>query len=147
MLILVFALRYALLCIVTRLISDVHFHITGPKLTFNSLKYLHAGTHNQNYRSGQIKWCILVWDKIQIFGLFLRCHVTVQLYFWGIDIFPYSRHKREIYVFFAYNDLHASFRFKWGCGKTHWHNFKWFCVVVKHFGLEVVCQIWKYFIS
>ena len=28
--------RYALLCIVTRLISDVHFHITGPKLTFNS---------------------------------------------------------------------------------------------------------------
>ena len=31
------ALRYALLCIVARLISDVHFHITGPKLTFNSL--------------------------------------------------------------------------------------------------------------
>ena len=30
------ALRYALLCIVTRLISDIHFHITGPKLTFNS---------------------------------------------------------------------------------------------------------------
>ena len=30
------ALRYALLCIVTRLISDVHFRITGPKLTFNS---------------------------------------------------------------------------------------------------------------
>ena len=30
------ALRYALLCIVMRLISDVHFHITGPKLTFNS---------------------------------------------------------------------------------------------------------------
>ena len=30
------ALRYAHLCIVTRLISDVHFHITGPKLTFNS---------------------------------------------------------------------------------------------------------------
>ena len=30
------ALRYALLCIVKRLISDVHFHITGPKLTFNS---------------------------------------------------------------------------------------------------------------
>ena len=29
-------LRYALLCIVTRLISDVHFNITGPKLTFNS---------------------------------------------------------------------------------------------------------------
>ena len=26
----------ALLCIVTRLISDFHFHITGPKLTFNS---------------------------------------------------------------------------------------------------------------
>ena len=31
------ALRYALLCIVTRLISDVHFYITGPKLTLNSL--------------------------------------------------------------------------------------------------------------
>ena len=30
------ALRYALLCIVTRLFSAVHFHITGPKLTFNS---------------------------------------------------------------------------------------------------------------
>ena len=30
------ALRYALLCIVTCLISDVHFHITGPKSTFNS---------------------------------------------------------------------------------------------------------------
>ena len=30
------ALRYALLCIVTRLISDVHFLITGQKLTFNS---------------------------------------------------------------------------------------------------------------
>ena len=25
------ALRYALLCIVTGLISDIHFHITGPK--------------------------------------------------------------------------------------------------------------------
>ena len=30
------ALRYALLCIVTRLIPDVHFDITEPKLTFNS---------------------------------------------------------------------------------------------------------------
>ena len=26
------ALHYAILCIVTGLISDVHFHITGPKL-------------------------------------------------------------------------------------------------------------------
>ena len=34
-------LRYALLCIVTRLISEVHFHITGPKLTFNSLMSKH----------------------------------------------------------------------------------------------------------
>ena len=30
-------MNVALLCIVTRLISDVHFLITAPKLTFNSL--------------------------------------------------------------------------------------------------------------
>ena len=39
------ALRYALLCIVTRLISDVHFHITGPKLTFKTYNYRHCDTN------------------------------------------------------------------------------------------------------
>ena len=28
----------------TRLISDVHFHITGPKLTFNTYNYRHCDT-------------------------------------------------------------------------------------------------------
>ena len=40
------ALRYAFLCIVTRLISDVHFHITGPKLTFNSEMTQTVYTHS-----------------------------------------------------------------------------------------------------
>ena len=30
--------------IVTRLISDVHFHITGPKLTFKTYNYPHCDT-------------------------------------------------------------------------------------------------------
>ena len=30
--------------IVTRLISDVHFHITGPKLTFKTYNYQHCDT-------------------------------------------------------------------------------------------------------
>ena len=30
--------------IVTRLISDVHFHITGPKLTFKTYNYRHCDT-------------------------------------------------------------------------------------------------------
>ena len=33
-----------LLCIVTRLISDVHFHKTGPKLTFKTYNYRHCDT-------------------------------------------------------------------------------------------------------
>ena len=37
-------INYALLCIVTRLISDVHFHITGPKLTFKTYNYGHCDT-------------------------------------------------------------------------------------------------------
>ena len=40
------ALRYAPLCIVTRLISDIHFHITGPKLTINFLKISSKILHN-----------------------------------------------------------------------------------------------------
>ena len=38
------ALHYALLCIVARLISDVHFHITEPKLTFKTYNYRHCDT-------------------------------------------------------------------------------------------------------
>ena len=30
--------------IATRLISDVHFHITGPKLTFKTYNYRHCDT-------------------------------------------------------------------------------------------------------
>ena len=37
-------LCYALLCTVTRLIYDVHFHITGPKLTFKTYNYRHCDT-------------------------------------------------------------------------------------------------------
>ena len=33
------AKRSAFMYIVTRLISDVHFHITGPKLTFKTYNY------------------------------------------------------------------------------------------------------------
>ena len=36
--------KYALLCIVTRLISDVRFHITGLKLTFKTYNYRHCNT-------------------------------------------------------------------------------------------------------
>ena len=41
------ALRYArqyFMYIVTRLISYVHFHITGPKLTFKTYNYRHCNT-------------------------------------------------------------------------------------------------------
>ena len=36
--------RSAFMYIVTRLISDVHFHITGPKLTFKTYNYRHCDT-------------------------------------------------------------------------------------------------------
>ena len=36
--------RSAFMYIVTRLISDVHFHITGPKLTFKFYNYRHCNT-------------------------------------------------------------------------------------------------------
>ena len=38
------AKRSAFMYIVTRLISDVHFHITGPKLTFKTYNYRHCDT-------------------------------------------------------------------------------------------------------
>ena len=38
------AKRRAFMYIVTRLISDVHFHITGPKLTFKTYNYRHCDT-------------------------------------------------------------------------------------------------------
>ena len=38
------AKRSAFMYIVTRLISDVHFHITGPKLTFKTYNYRHWDT-------------------------------------------------------------------------------------------------------
>ena len=37
-------LRSAFMYIVTRLISDVHFHITWPKLTFKTYYYRHCDT-------------------------------------------------------------------------------------------------------
>ena len=36
--------RNAFMYIVTRLISDLHFHITGPKLTFRTYNYRHCNT-------------------------------------------------------------------------------------------------------
>ena len=38
------AKRSAFMYIVMRLISDVHFHITGPKLTFKTCNYRHCDT-------------------------------------------------------------------------------------------------------
>ena len=38
------AKRNAVMYIVTRLISDVHFHITGPKLTLKTYNYRHCDT-------------------------------------------------------------------------------------------------------
>ena len=58
------ALRCALLCIVTRLISDIHFHITGPKLTFNS----------SNNVESTLNW---------IYDVGVRCfNVETTLHFW-----------------------------------------------------------------
>ena len=38
------AKRSAFMYIVTRLISEVHFHIIGPKLTFKTYNYRHCDT-------------------------------------------------------------------------------------------------------
>ena len=60
----------AFMYIVTRVISDVHFHITRPKLTFNSYNYRHCDTSmSANYfPSGGVLATLLGNCKVLCYG-------------------------------------------------------------------------------
>ena len=64
---------------VTRLISDVHFHITGPKLTFKTYNYRHCDTSMSSktayyFPSGGVIATLLGNCKVLCYANMNQCH-------------------------------------------------------------------------
>ena len=86
------ALRYALLCVVTRLISDVHFHITGPKLTFKTYNSRHCDASMspktaEYFPSGGVMATLLGNCKVLCYA-----NMNVTLFRVSAKVLPASKH-------------------------------------------------------
>ena len=83
--------------IVTRLISDVHFHITGPKLTFKTYNYRHCDTNMSPQTADYFTSSGVIATLLGNYKVFCHANMNVTL-FWvsanQISVFSITQQSR-----------------------------------------------------